>query len=180
MFAVLLAVGTLPARAAGPGNVYIYGGAADTDDFSRLDTDNLAVELGVGFNYLGSGWDAHLEVNFFSSELDVNDPVLGKFTRKQSQLGFGVRKYWGQKRMHPNLGVGLSWLTFDNVTTRDGLISDATVGLWLDGGLDWDVGKGIQLGFVGRVSATTGIGVESTKHGGGYHLGGRLAWGWKR
>ena len=179
VFAMLLAVGAPSAQAAGPGNVYVHFGAADADDFGRLDTDDTLDEYGLGVNYLGDGWDAHLELNMFHAEADVIDPTLGReVPRELTQYGFGVRKYWGEKRMHPNLGAGLSWLKFRNASTSAGPISDSTVGVWVDGGVEWAVGPGIRLGVVGRMSVNTGIGVESAKHGGGYHLGARVGWGW--
>ncbi len=178
VFAMLLAVGATSAQAAGPGNVYVHLGVVDADDFGRLDTDDMLDEYGLGVNYLGDGWDAHLELNLFHAEADVIDPVQGEVPRELTQYGFGVRKYWGEQRRHPNLGAGLSWLEFKNASSSSGPTSDSTVGLWVDGGIEWDLGSGIRLGFVGRVSVNTGIGIESTKHGGGYHLGARVGWGW--
>ena len=178
-FAMMLAVGAHPAQAAGAGNVYAHFGAVDANDFGHLDTDNTLDEYGLGVNYLGDGWDAHLELNLFHAEGDVTDPQLGtEVQRELTQYGFGVRKYWGDKRMHPDLGGGLSWLKFKNAATSAGPLSDSTVGLWIDGGIAWDVGQGIRLGFAGRMSVSTGIGVESAKHGGGYHLGVQVGWGW--
>ncbi len=178
-FAMMLAVGAHPAQAAGPGNVYVHFGLVDADDFGRLDTDDALDEYGLGVNYLGDGWDAHLELNLFHAEGDVTDPELGtEVQRELTQYGFGVRKYWGDRRMHPDLGGGLSWLKFKNAATSSGPLSDSTVGLWIDGGIAWDVGQGIRLGFAGRMSVSTGIGVESAKHGGGYHLGVQVGWGW--
>ncbi len=177
--ATLLAAGAHPAQAAGPGHVYVHLGVVDAHDFSRLDTDDALTEFGLGVNYLGSGWDAHLELNLFHAEGDVIDPASGdEVQRELTQYGFGVRKYWGEERMHPDLGGGFSWLKFKNAATQDGLLNDSTIGIWLDGGIDWDVGQGVRLGFVGRMTASTGIGVESTKHGGGWHLGLQASWGW--
>jgi hypothetical protein len=179
VFAMMLAVGAHTAHAAGPGNVYLHVGAVDADDFGSLDTDDALDEFGLGVNYLGSGWDAHLELNLFHAEADVIDPTTGaEVKRELSQFGFGVRHYWGDKRMHPDLGAGFNWLKFKNAATSTGPLSDSTVGLWVDGGIDWDVGAGVRLGFQGRVTVSTGIGVESAKHGGGYHLGLRVGWGW--
>ena len=179
VFAMLLAVGAHSAQAAGPGNLWVYFGAVDADDFGRLDTGDLLDEFGLGANYLGDGWDAHLELNLFHGEGDVTDPTLGiTVQRELTEYGFGVRKIWGEQRMHPNLGGGISYLKFKNVPASGGLVSDASVGLWVDGGVDWDVGGGVQLGFKGRASTSTGIGVDSTKHGGGYHLGVQVGWGW--
>ena len=177
--AIVLVLAAQAAHAAGPGNVYLHLGAADGDDFSSLDTDDALTEFGIGANYLGSGWDAHLELNLFHAEADVIDPVLEEeVTRELTQYGFGVRQYWGDKRMHPDLGVGLGWLKFKNVSSSRGPVSDSTIALWVDGGIDWDIAQGIRVGFQGRVTVSTGIGVESAKHGGGYHLGVRVGWGW--
>jgi hypothetical protein len=178
-FAMLLTAGVHPAQAAGPGNVYVHFGLADVDDFGRLDTDDALSEYGLGVNYLGSGWDAHLELNLFHAEGDVTEPTLGTEVRRElTQYGFGVRKYWGDKRMHPDLGGGISWLKFKNASTSDGPLSDSTFGVWLDGGILWDLGAGVRLGFAARLSTSTGIGVDSAKHGGGYHLGLQVGWGW--
>lgn len=77
------------------------------------------------------------------------------------ELAFGVRKEWGKGVTHPFFGGGLEGarLTHKAVYTEVGSTSvtrvddsDTGVGIWLDVGSTWRIGKKFNLGFDVRYS----------------------------
>jgi hypothetical protein len=77
------------------------------------------------------------------------------------EMALGVRKEWGEGITHPFLGGGLegTYLAYQSVYAEVGSPSvtqvddnDTAVGIWLDAGSTWRIGKRFNLGFEVRYS----------------------------
>jgi len=154
-------------------NVAVHLGARqlDEDDWEPVDQPAaLGIELDsyrpdqlVGFE---------LGVQGSEDDDDFRDSVLGNVDveAKFWEVYAGVRKTWapGGSRVRPYVGGGVTYLDADVEVDVPGLGSasddDSSLGLYLHGGVDWQVVGGLLLGFDLRAVVGTDIslaGVDS-------------------
>jgi len=104
---------------------------------------------------LGS-WD---EANYFGVDVEGST----------SELAVGVRKIWGKRKAKPFFGGGLAFVNgeFKAFDLSD---DDTALGLWVNGGVFWRLGRRFNIGLDVRVSRAEvevfGVDIEA----GGEHV----------
>lgn len=180
-FGATLMLLVLNAHAAGyTGNVNFFLGqkSLDSDDWQPLDEQG---EFGVLVDFKQSHWPVSVAIDILVSadeatELGVN---LEGIT---SEINGGVRKIWdvSGSSIRPYIGGGLAIISADLEASAFTTVSDDdnSVGIWLNGGVYWTLGKSFNLGLDLRYSRAEvtilGVDVEA----GGSHAGLILGYHW--
>jgi opacity protein-like surface antigen len=163
----LLALGALaaPAEASGDANL-IYG----QKSLSGTPLESAGVdgqsEIGIALS-LDFEWPVMLAVDLLTSSDDntITIPVQGSLEYwtdvETTELGVGVRKFWGQKRFRPYVGGGLAYVKLDALQIESGDLgfpgteyrqtivddSDSAIGFWLNTGFIYRVGQYLNVGI---------------------------------
>jgi opacity protein-like surface antigen len=147
-------------------NVVVLAGVRqfDEDDWDPVDLqrgygieiDSRRPEQAVGFEF----------GTLYSSEQDdVNDVILGDVDVEASfwEIYGGVRKTWDSEgnNLKPYLAGGLALINVDAEVDPVGMPSasddDTSLGIYLHGGVQWDVANGFLLGLDLRTLIGTDI-----------------------
>ena len=174
---IVLCVLTVPAHAAGQGNVnFILGQKAlDEDDWTPPDLDTQR-ESGVEVTWGGESWPIQIATDFLAST--KTDSLSGVDVQGTTwEWAFGVRKIWEAGPARPYLGGGLALV---NVQVDIGSSSpnDSALGTWIGGGVFWRLGSRFNIGLATRLSKATGNITNVDFEAGGLHYGLILGWGW--
>jgi hypothetical protein len=120
--------------------------------------------------------DLGLDFGFF--------PVLQTVTSTVGELSAGVLyRPRGERKLIPFVGGGLSFISVEREMEQ--LIGfsrsddDTTVGIYVNGGVYWRIGKRFNIGFDGRVVTGTSVELFGKKGDANYgQFGLILGWGW--
>ncbi len=106
-------------------------------------------------------------------------PGVATLDEWTAEIDLGVRKDWPRGRTRPFIGGGLGIIGGSReLLALPGVVAsndDSALGLWIDGGVVWRLGKRFELGLEGRFSRAE-IQLEEDVEAGGAHL--LLLFGW--
>ncbi|UCF67741.1 MAG: hypothetical protein JSV80_00075 [Acidobacteriota bacterium] len=177
---------SLPAHAEGNVNFILGQKSLDDDGWGRLDEH---AEIGVLVTFGEEDWPVHIAIDFIATADTITTVPIGSrldieaFT---SELGVGVRKIWKKDNLRPFVGGGVAMIggELDFIDTRGVSFGedDQALGLWVDGGVFWRLGKKFNIGFDVRISRAEielrPFGDRVDVKAGGDHIGLLLGWGW--
>jgi len=183
---VALMLGAAPAAMAG-GNVNAFVGFKwlDEEEWAPLDQqDELGVEVTIDVGKIGIAADL-LRSN---DEQPLIDTL--KIEGTTTELDLGVRKIWG-KKLRPFFGGGLAFIKAE-IELSDQFDSakddKSRVGVWLGGGVFYQIAKHLNVGVDARFSATSSgqeyapntleLEPDTVPELGGFHLGALVGVGW--
>lgn len=158
------------------GNVNFTLGAKalDEDDWDPVDSQG---EFGIHVDFRKQEWPVNIVIALLGSA-DEGDIGGYDVEGTTSELRFGVKKIWEPTEVvRPFLGIGLGFINgeFDLEGIDD---NDTALGLWINGGVYWTLGKSFNLGFeVGYSQADVDIFGVDVNAGGG-HAGLLLGYHW--
>jgi opacity protein-like surface antigen len=174
-----LLLGAPIARSAEPlGSVDLVLGQKwlDADDWDPVDEH---VEVGVSTSWRKHSWPIAIAADLVRSEDDATLEQVIDVRGETWELALGARKRWGRGRTHPLAGGGLALVRAEYEVQSLGESvedSDDGTGFWLEGGVVWDLPRGLEIGLDLRYSrAEVTIGGENGEAGGA-HLA--LLFGW--
>jgi hypothetical protein len=109
------------------------------------------------------GWEAG-----FAYSGDEDGPLELTF----AEFYLGVRKTWGERSTHPYVGVGASYMDAELELSGVGSASESAFGGYVRGGVNFDVGRHLRIGFdVRALGGTDFDGLESAYAQAGVVLG---------
>lgn len=150
-----------------------------------LDIDGL--ELGdLDFGDLDFGDLDFGDLPFGDLPFGFDFPGLGVQNVRSTVAEFSAGVLYrprGERKLIPFVGGGLSFMTVEQEIERLGGRSisddDTTVGIYVNGGVYWRLGKRFNIGFDGRVVTGTSVQLFGQKGDANYgQLGLILGWGW--
>jgi hypothetical protein len=183
---LLAVVPSAAARADGNVNFFLgqkFLNSDWEDDESELDLSEQG-EIGALFSWRGRDWPVYLAFDILGSS---DEETVGgvDFKGSTGEFDFGVRWQSTGRSVRPFFGGGLAFVGGElevDLGGPDLEIDDDAMGLWVDGGVVWRLGKRFNLGFEGRFTKAeleADFGGESVDiEGGGVHLGMLLGFGW--
>lgn len=184
-----------PAESGGTAHFTLGPKAMDKDQEPAEDQFQLGASIAFGQN----DWPVKLVVDVMASSGDGSEAGLysGYYyiynlevdvDVKTMEIGFGVQKAWSAGKIHPFVGGGVEWFRGDvKATVRSGGFSvtaiddsDSGFGLWVGGGVYWQLGQKFNLGVNVRyndaeITIDTPIGSKDA-NASGVHLGLLLGW----
>lgn len=183
----LLVIASAPFALAMEVNINFLLGSKGLDDDDWGDADRqsaFAVETTFGetswpvyvaLDLLGSVHYDEFQVLFPRGEVDVFQAT--------TEFDFGVRKIWKSGKARPFVGGGFGIIGgSQEIPTGIGLLtvddSDATLGMWFNGGAFWRLGKKFNIGVDFRLSGGEVTLFGQDVQAGGATLGLLLGWGW--
>ena len=194
-----LVIGSIPAVADGNVN-FILGGRGLDEDFWAPNESMSA--FGVNIDFGPDDWPVRIAIGLSGStaENDTEEcricgglevrvlerPELAVRNVKSSvgELSAGVLyRPRGERKLIPFVGGGLAFMTAEQEIERffggSATDDDTTVGVYVNGGVYWRIGKRFNIGFDGRVVTGTSIQLFDKKGDANYgQLGLILGWGW--
>jgi len=145
-------------------DLYLGGRSFDHDDWHPVEDQGM---LGIEFVHEGRDSPVGFEVAVFASEDDEHgftipsgNPVEAR--GRTEEFSMGLRKTFSLEEgpVHPFVGAGVSGIRAEQrleiagVTTSD---EDGSPGLYLHGGIDFDMGPNFLLGFDLRFLTLTDV-----------------------
>lgn len=180
--ALLLLVLAAPVGAAfagGDANILLGVKPLDKDDWAPVEDQGA---LGVEVTFGKESWPVWIAIDYFATaDVEEDIQVFGfggqDIVGSTVEFDLGVRKIWGKKKTRPFLGggVGLIGATLDLDIDDD---SDATAGLWINGGVFWRLGSRFNIGGTVRYSDAEVTIFGQDVQAGGLTYGLLLGWGW--
>jgi hypothetical protein len=181
LFGVMLMLLVLNAQAnAYTGNVNFFLGqkSLDSDDWRPLEDQG---EFGVLVDFKQSHWPVSVAIDILVSADEATELGI-RFEGITSEINGGVRKIWevSGSSIRPYIGGGLALVSADLEASAFTTVSDDdnSIGIWLNGGIYWTLGKSFNLGLDIRYSQAevtiVGVDVEA----GGTHAGLILGYHW--
>jgi hypothetical protein len=165
-------------------NFALGGKALDEDDWGDADGQGL---FGVKTTFGKPDWPVYVALDSIGSgkteQQLVTTPVLAEVDLFQatSEFDAGVRKIWKAGKARPFVGGGFGIITGRQETNIQLLTiddTDSTLGLWLNGGCFWRLGKRFNIGVDLRLSAGEVELFGRDVQAGGTSLALLLGWGW--
>jgi hypothetical protein len=156
----------------------------DKDDWEESDTQGLFV---VQTTFGAPHWPVAIALDSLGSEHSedrlISSPVLAKveLSRATTEFNAGVRKIWKTGKARPYVGGGFGILSArleENIQLLVIDDSDSTLGVWLNGGAFWRLGKKFNIGIDVRMSAGEVTVFGRDIQAGGASVGLLLGWGW--
>ena len=161
------------------GNVNFYLGkkSVDSEDWAPVDDP---VAFGVMVDFKESSWPVSIALDVMASYDEMTESGI-KFEGTTSEFNAGVRKIWqpGGSMVRPYIGGGLAIIGAEFKGTGFNTVSDddTAMGIWLNGGIYWTLGRSFNIGLDLRYSQAevTLFGVDGEAGGGfaglllGYH-----------
>lgn len=178
---VMLMLFVVNAHAGGyTGNVNFFLGqkSLDSDDWSPLDEQG---EFGVLVDFRQSHWPVSVAIDILVSADEATELGI-RFEGITSEINGGIRKIWevSGSSFRPYIGGGLAIISAELEGTSFTTVSDddSSLGIWLNGGVYWTLGRSFNLGLDLRYSRAEvnifGVDVEA----GGAHAGLILGYHW--
>jgi hypothetical protein len=178
---VLLALLAAPSAYAGGSVNFILGQKMlDDTDWEELDSQT---EFGALITF-GKDWPVGIAIDLIASTDDTTIEGV-KVDGSTTEIDIGVRKVWERDNMRPFFGGGVAFVNGEIEGSAMGITiksDDDGVGLWVDGGIFWRLGKRFNLGFEARITRAeiepSVLGETFDVEAGGEHIGLLLGWGW--
>jgi len=164
-------------------NFSVGGKVLDKGDWEPVDEQ---AELGINVDFRSRSWPISIAVGLRASTDEEDDVVVqGVILDSEGstkELRVGLCKIWEPTTsMRPFLGGGLAAISAEIERSALGLTErdhDAGTGLWLNGGIYWTFGAGVNLGFeVGYSQARISLFGEKSDAG-GTHAGLLMGFTW--
>lgn len=189
-FATAVAMITPATSVHAAANINAFLGAKflNEDDWEPLETQG---EFGVLVDFKPKSWPVSMAIDTLASYAEetatINVPGVGSVTEEvqgsTGELDIGVRNYWRpQTKMQPYLGGGLAFISaaLQAKTAKYTYVRDdgVGVGLWIDGGVSWILGKHFNIGVDARLSGAQVELFDENRQAGGFHLGLLLGYHW--
>lgn len=181
----------IPSAVGATGNVNVFFGSKtlDEDDWAPLEEQ---AEFGVQFDIAHEDWPVNIAVNFFTSEENSGDDILGLFAdywAETQELQIGVKKIWDAGfKAHPFVGGGAALVRGEfsgrvssgPYYTGRANDSDTGLGAWANAGVFWTFGsrKGFNIGVEAAWSKADLELFGEDVDGGGTHLGLIMGFHW--
>jgi hypothetical protein len=167
-----------PALAAG--DIALFLGQRQFEDEEILHIED-APQIGMFLTHGKPDAPVALAVDLLIAQ---NDETIGeqRFETTTVELDGGVRKIW-LKRVRPFVGGGIALIKFMSeagIVTTDTFGTDSDdfgAGLWVDGGVLWNVGENFRLGLDVRYSWADVKIFHEDLNGGGTQVGLLIGWG---
>jgi hypothetical protein len=173
-------------------NFLLSGKALDSDDWGTTATGVEADSqpaFGVATSFGKTEWPVVVALDYLGSahydDVLVTQPVVAKVDLVQAtwELDAGVRKIWKSGKARPFIGGGFGIMGAMQERPVPGTLltvddSDSTLGLWLNGGAFWRLGKRFNIGVDVRLATGKVTLFGNDVEAGGGTLGLILGWGW--
>jgi len=171
---ILLAVFTASKAAAAIGdwtgnlNFTVGGKVLDGGDWEPVDGQ---VELGIDVDFRPRSWPVGMAIGLRASRDEKDNVVVQGFEGTTKEMRLGLNRVWGPTAsLHPFIGGGLAVISAEIERSVPGSTErghDTGTGLWLNGGMYWTFGAGVNLGFeVGYSQARISLFGEKVDAGG--------------
>ena len=161
------------------GNVNFFLGQKSLDENEWAPVDEQG-EFGVMVDFGERSWPVNIALDFLVSYDEVTEFGI-IFEGLTTEFNGGIRKVWEVgSYFRPYIGGGLALVSAefqatDFVSVTD---DDNAMGIWLNGGVYWTLGRSFNIGLDLRYSTAdvTLFGVDADA--GGTHAGLLLGWHW--
>lgn len=175
----LLAAPVSAAFAGGDANILFGIKPLDQDEWGPVEDQGA---LGAEVTFGREAWPIWIAIDYFATagvqeDIQIFGIPSQDIVGSTVEFDLGVRKIWGKKKTRPFLGggVGLIGATLDLDIDDD---SDATAGLWINGGVFWRLGSRFNIGGTVRYSDAEVTIFDQDVQAGGFTYGLLLGWGW--
>ena len=141
----------LPTSALAGGEVNLFFGKRDIDDdiLEALEVESPQ-QIGIELTF-GHQWPVAIAIDYFQSDDDGSYEYYGyseKIDAEIQELAVGVRYLFRKdKTVVPFIGGGLASVKGElSASSGGGSVDDSTIGWWIQGGVNFRIGKFFNLG----------------------------------
>ena len=145
--AIAMVVLLLPTSALAGGEVNLFLGKRDIDDnFLEFLNVESPQEIGIELTF-GHQWPVAIAIDYFQAD-DDGTYYSYRLDAEVQQLAVGVRYLFRKdKTVVPFIGGGLASIQGELSAQGQGSVDDSTIGYWIQGGVNFRIGRFFNLGL---------------------------------